>query len=146
MPAVCNALGVHFDYPDNWELEEFEDPSGGGAAVVNSPETAFWQLTRHPADADVELLFDEALAALRAEYGEIEASAAHDQVDGIRISGYDVNFYCLDLTNTCSLRSLQTSSATFLIIAQAEDRELLRVKGVFDAMLTSLLRGLDGAH
>ena len=30
MPAVCDALGIHFDYPENWELETYDDQQGGG--------------------------------------------------------------------------------------------------------------------
>ena len=142
MPAVCDALGIHFDYPENWELETYDDQQGGGAAIVSSPETAFWQLTRHPAGADAERLFDEALAALRSEYGQIEAHAASDVVDGITVAGYDVNFYCLDLTNTCRLRALPSESGTYLMLFQAEDEELKRVDAVFTAMLTSLIRGM----
>ena len=117
----------------------------GGAAIVSSPETAFWQLIRHPAGADAERLFDEALAALRSEYGEIEAHVASDVVDGLTVSGYDVNFYCLDLTNTCRIRMLPSDSGTYLILLQAEDEELKRVDAVFKAMLTSLIRGMREA-
>lgn len=143
MPAVCDALGVHFDYPDNWKLETYDDPSGDGAAVVSSPETAFWQLSRHGSDVDQEQLFDEALAALRSEYQEIEAFAAASEVEGRRLTGYDVNFYCLDLTSTCQLRSLTTAEATYMVLFQAEDRELERLAGVFEAMLASLVRSLS---
>lgn len=142
MPAVCDALGIHFDYPDNWELETYDDPSGNGAVVVSSPETAFWQITRHGSDVDPEQLFDEALAALRSEYQTIEAFAAASEVEGQQLSGYDVNFYCLDLTNTCQLRSLATDEAIYMILFQSEDQELQRLAGVFEAMLASLVRSL----
>lgn len=143
MPAACSALGIQFDYPDNWELEQFDDDAGGGAAVVSSPETAFWQISRHPAHTELEPLFDEALAALRSEYDHIEAFPASQNIDGREISGYDVNFYCLDLTNTCCLRAVQAEQATYLIIYQAEDRELAGLALVFEAMLTSLMRSLQ---
>ncbi|MDC0936189.1 hypothetical protein OAS39_07865 [Pirellulales bacterium] len=142
MPAVCDAFGIHFDYPENWELETFDDAEGGGAVIVSSPETAFFQLSRHSAGTDAELLFDEALAALRSEYGAIEAHSAKDTVDGTMVTGYNVNFYCLDLTNTCRIRTITVDSATYMVLFQAEDEEFNRVNAVFEAIFTSLLRSM----
>ena len=48
-----------------------------------------------------------------------------------------------DLTNTCCLRAVQAEQATYLIIYQAEDRELAGLALVFEAMLTSLMRSLQ---
>jgi hypothetical protein len=143
MPAICEKLGLRFDYPDNWQLEAQVDEQGeGGGLVLISPETAFWQISRRPTDTDLEPLFDEALAALRAEYHEIEAEAVTQQIENRQLVGYDVNFYCLDLTNTYCLRGFKTPDATYLSLFQAEDREFQRVAPVLQAMFTSLFRNL----
>lgn len=139
MPATCETLGLTFDYPENWQFDE--PAEGDSIAVVASPETAFWQISRHPVGTELEALFDEAMAALRAEYKEIEAHPAQPETfDGITLTGYEVNFYCLDFTNTCRLRGFQTEEAVYLLICQAEDREMARTEPVFQAMLTSLFR------
>lgn len=135
-------MGVSFDYPENWALEVSESDEQGRQVVVSGPGTAFWQLSKHPRDVELEALFDEALAALRSDYQEIEAWPASSEVDGRSWDGYDVNFYCLDLTVTCWLRGLADSSANYLLICQAEDREMESVAPVFTAMLFSLTRGL----
>ncbi|MEM9657844.1 MAG: hypothetical protein AAF961_05730 [Planctomycetota bacterium] len=140
MPAICDALGVTFEYPDNWTVEAPEPDDEGVQVAVSGPETAFWHLSRHDAGADFESLFDEALAALRADYHEIEATSVAEVIEGRRIEGFDVNFYCLDLTVTTWLRGIPTDAGSFLLLCQAEDRDLERVGPVFQAMLASLLR------
>jgi hypothetical protein len=145
MPATFDHLGLRFEYPDNWSVDERSldwSAAAGELVVVSSPETAFWQLSKHPPNADLETLFDEALSALRSVYHEMEVSPAGDELEGRDIAGFDVNFYCLDFTNTSWLRGFQTPDATYLLICQAEDREMERVEPVFRAMLASVLRNL----
>ena len=60
------------------------------------------------------------------------------------LQGFNVNFICLDLTVTAWLRGLRTRKASYLLLCQAEDRELPIVGPVFRAMWISLLRN-DGA-
>lgn len=146
MPAVYEQPGIHFEYPDNWLVEQQSlDPLtvAGEQVVVSSPETAFWQLSKHPPEAELEGLFDEALSALRSVYKEMEVAPASDTLEDRLVAGFDVNFYCLDLTNTSWLRGFKTPSATYLLLCQAEDSELERVGPVFRAMLASLLRNIE---
>ncbi len=145
MPAVFDQLGIRFEYPDNWSVdEEALDPAtaDGEQVLVSSPETAFWQLSKHPPEAELEGLFDEALSALRTVYQEMEVEPVQDMLEDRDIEGFDVNFYCLDFTNTIWLRGFKTSEAMFVLLCQAEDRELKRVGPVFRAMLASVLRNL----
>lgn len=141
MPATFDQFGVRFDYPDNWSAEGAEE-TNANQVVVSSPHTAFWQLSKHPAGTALEPLFDEVLAALRSEYQEIEVEPENELVEGHALSGFSVNFFYLDLTNTCWLRGLETPSATYLFVCQAEDREFAQVELVFRAMLASVLRNL----
>ena len=142
MPAVFEQLGLHFEYPDNWTIDQFEEEQGGDQVVVSSPNTAFWHLSKHAPGVEPEQLFDEALAALRTEYPDMEVEPNQVEIEGHHLSGFDVRFICLDLTNTCQLRAFHTSSATYLLLCQAEDREFEQVNLVFQAMLASLLRNL----
>lgn len=148
MPALFDRLDLKFEYPENWKVdEESLDPqdSSGGQVIISSPETAFWQLSKHPADAELEQLFDEALSTLRSLYEEMETEPAQTEIEGRTLQGYDVNFYCLDFTNTCWLRGFQTPSATYLLLCQAEDGEFQKTGPVFLAMLASVLRHLDAS-
>ncbi len=143
MPSVYEQTGLRFEYPENWILDEADD-SAVSQVVVSSPHTAFWHLTKHAADTELEPLFDEALAALRSEFKEMETEPAEStMMEGFAISGFDVNFICLDLTITSWLRGFQTDDSTYLLLCQAEDREFAQVGIVFQAMLASLLRNLE---
>jgi len=141
MPSVFDALGIRFQYPDNWSIDQISEGQGE-QVIVSSPETAFWHLSKHPRDMELETLFDEALSTLRSVYQEMEVEPADEVVDEHELRGFDVRFYCLDLTNTSWLRGFQTPRATYLLICQAEDRELNRAGPVFRAMLASVLRNL----
>ncbi len=141
MPALFEQLGLRFEYPENWAIEETSEGEVE-QVLVSSPNTAFWHLSKYPQGTDLEPLFDEAMAALRSEYKDMETEPADDTVDGRALTGFDVSFICLDLTSTCWLRGFQTSEATFLLICQAEDAEFAKVSLVFQAMLASVLRNL----
>ncbi len=142
MPSVFEHSGLRFEYPENWILEDASEDQIE-QVVVSSPNTGFWHLCKYSPDSDLEDLFDEALAALRTEYQDMETEPASDLlVEDRQLIGFDVRFICLDLTNTCWLRGFQTEEATYLLLCQAEDGEFARVSPVFQAMLASLLRHL----
>lgn len=143
MPATFDAFGIRFDYPDNWSVEQSDDNDTNEQVVVSSPHTAFWQLSKFPAGTELEPLFDEVLAALRSEYQEIEVEPEDDEIEGHAVRGFTVNFFYLDLTNTCWLRGIETPEANYLLVCQAEDREFAQVELVFRAMLASVLRNHD---
>ena len=105
MPGVFEQMGVRFEYPDNWSIDQFEEEQGEEQVIVSSPNTAFWHLSKQPAEVELEELFDEALAALRTEYQDMEVEPASEQIEDRRLEGFDVRFICLDLTNTCRLRA-----------------------------------------
>lgn len=142
MPASFDQFGIRFEYPDNWSVEQSSEDNSNVQVVVSSPYTAFWQLSRHPAEAELEPLFDEVLAALRSEYNEIEVEPEDELIEGQLVTGFTVNFFYLDLTNTCWLRGIETAEANYLLVCQAEDREFAQVELVFRAMLARVLRNL----
>jgi hypothetical protein len=142
MPASFDQLGIRFDYPDNWTVEQSDDGGESVQVVVSSPHTAFWQLSKHPVGTELEPLFDEVLAAIRSEYEEIEVEPDDAVIEGQLVTGFAVNFFYLDLTNTCWVRGLETPSGSYLLVCQAEDREFAQAGLVFDAMLASVLRNL----
>ena len=139
MPAVFDKLGIHFLYPDNWTLDESEAIAGNRSVTVYSPGAAFWSIVLYDAGADPRELTAEALQSLKVEYPGAEAEPASEKFGDTTLSGYDLSFFCLDLTNTALIRGFRTAQATCLIVCQAEDRELETVGPVFRAITTSLL-------
>jgi hypothetical protein len=141
MPAIYQKMGITFQYPENWELDERDALQGEPAVTVYSPGGAFWSVLIQPPSVDPQQAASTALAALRNEY-ELDAEEASESIAQRDLLGYDANFYYVDLTNTAYIRALRTPSATYLILCQAEDRELREVDPVFRAITTSLIRSL----
>ena len=145
MQATFDDFGVYFDYPDNWTLGEPEHGQGHVTLSVTSPGTAFWTVSIYSSRAPLEQLLDEVVQTMRGEYRDLDVSPA-DQLPQRwgaaehEFVGYDMNFYCLDLTNTAFVRGVRTAAATYVLFCQAADLELTEVEPVFRAMTASLLR------
>ena len=112
------------------------------AVTVFSPGGAFWSVAIHAGSANPAKMAQAALDAMRMEYEGLEAEPVSQSIDGHELSGFDLNFFYLDLTSTAAIRSLQVDGTTYTIFFQAEDREYREIERVFAAMTVSLLRGI----
>ena len=139
MPGLYEKLGIRFQYPDSWRLDEAEALAGEQSVAVYSPDGAFWSVMIHAPSQDLQALADAALETMKQVYDELDAEAVEEAVSGMTLVGYDLNFYCLDLTNTAQVRACRTASGVFLILCQADDREFDQVENVFRAITHSLL-------
>ncbi len=139
MPALFDKLGIRFQYPENWTLETGGEIDDEGATVF-SPGGAFWSIVIRGVEDDPAEVADLALDALNVEYEDLDSEAVEEEVAGQVLVGHDVNFYCLDLTNTAQIRAFRRDR-TYLILCQAEDREYDAVAPVFRAITVSLLAG-----
>ncbi|MEE8452582.1 MAG: hypothetical protein V3R99_11730 [Thermoguttaceae bacterium] len=139
MPAKYEKLGISFQYPDNWTLDEGDAVAGRDSVTVYSPGGAFWSLAIHPRSADPRRLAEAAVDTMKQEYEQLEAEDVCESLAGHELIGYDLNFYYLDLTNTAHIRCLRSERQTLTVFCQAEDREFDRIKSVFQAMTVSLL-------
>ncbi|MFM8633765.1 MAG: hypothetical protein ACKOEX_02970 [Planctomycetia bacterium] len=135
-------LGLAFDYPDNWSVDTDASDIAAPAVTVSSPDGAFWSLSAHAAGTDPDSLSRAVLDEMRREYRDLDSESVVDEVGGHPIAGFDLNFYCLDLTNTAHVRAMATPAATYVVFCQAEDREWDRVAPVFEAMTASFIRSL----
>jgi len=141
MPREFRKLGISFQYPENWTLDEHDALAGRASVTVLSPGGAFWSISIHPPSADPSKLAKAAVKAMQTEYEGLETVPAKEVVAGHDLSGYDLNFFYLDLTNTATVRCLRTSRATYTVFCQGEDREFEHLRPVFAAMTVSFLRG-----
>ncbi len=142
MPKEFKSLGVHFLYPDNWELQVEAERADCRAVTVFSPGGAFWSVTIHPRAANPLDLAQAALKAMEEEYDELDKEAVSEVVDDRSLVGFDMNFFSLDLTATARIRSLRTEEASYTVFCQAEDGEFANLAPVFQAITTSLMRGI----
>lgn len=141
MPAVYEKSGIRFSYPENWIVDEEDATEGQTSVSVSSPGgLAFWSIMMQARTVEPKALALRVLDAIKQEYEDFEAEPAHETIAGQELTGFDTNFYCLDLTNTALIRAFRNSVASCVIICQAEDREFASVEPVFRAITTSLLR------
>ncbi len=143
MPAEFRKMGISFQYPDNWTLDEEEAVTGNQSVTVYSSGGALWTLSVHPRSADPGRLAEAAVAAMKEEYEGLDVEEKRESLAGHELVGYDLGFFCLDLTNTATVRCLRTDRGTYSIFCEADDREFDRVRTVFEAMTISFLRDLD---
>ena len=139
MTAIYENQGVRFAYPENWTVEDPPDEEADLQVTVASAETAFWSLSVYSGERDARSLLDEVLQAMQAEYPALEHDPADHVIADTQVVGYDLSFYCLDLTNSAWIRVFHRHDATYLLLCQAEDREFDAVEPVFEAMTASLL-------
>ena len=132
--------GIAFDYPDNWTVETTGNPANGLEVTVSAPAGAFWSINSQPAGSDPHQLTDAIIGEMRQEYPNLDSEPMTEDVFGRPLSGADLNFYCLDLTNTAEIRCLETPLACYVVFCQAEDRDWEQLRHVFKAMTTSFVR------
>jgi len=142
MPITFDKLGISFQYPDNWELDDSDARLGRRSVTVYSPGGAFWSISLHSGSIPPKKLTSAVLEAMKEEYNSLEVEDINEVVAGRELSGYDFAFYCFDLTNTATVRSVKIAHTTYVIFCQAEDREYEQVREVFRAITASLLGNL----
>ncbi len=142
MPAHFQKLGLSFLYPENWTLDEDDALAGNQSVTVYSPGGGFWSVAAHHGSANPQNLASAALDAMKKEYQDLEIEEVNETLTGRKMTGYDLNFFLFDFTNTAQIRSLRCNQTTYTIFCQAEDREFEQIQQVFQAMTISLLNGL----
>jgi hypothetical protein len=115
--------GVRFTFPPDWQLEA-EDDGDGWTASLQGPGTAFLVVSYCPGIDDPGELVDAAVEGLHADYPDLDAADAVDQLAGQPALGADVNFAHFDLTNTCWIRAVPAADGALLVMAQCTDEEL----------------------
>lgn len=131
--------GIQFQYPENWEMEENKADLECRTVSLQSPSGAFWSVSTHPRSADPRQLIEAATKAIQDDYEQVEFEDLTETIADHELLGRDINFYCLDLTNTACVRCLPSNQATYTIFYQAEDRDFKEKAPIFLAITTSFL-------
>jgi hypothetical protein len=143
MPKHFDSLGISFQYPDNWTLDDSDALLGRKSVTVYSPGGAFWSVAIESCTAEPAKLAAVVVETLKEEYQGLESEPIEENIAGHDLVGYDMAFYCLDLTNTAHVRSFRFAHSSYTIYCQAEDREYKLANRVFQAMTFTLLQGLE---
>ena len=137
MTKHYDADGVSFDYPDDWQLDR-EESADGWTVMLQSRETAFLTLTCDRSGATTDEIAEAALDALKSEYPTLEIQPKVDTLAGQMAVGHDIQFFSLDLTNTCWMRSIYSAEGVVLLLCQCNDLELEQYEPVLRAICASL--------
>src|SRR5438132_275658 len=79
-----------------------------------------------------------AMAAMKADYDDLDYDECVDSLAGQPTVGHDIRFTSLDLTNTCWTRSFYTAAGTVLVLCQCNDLESDLHEPVLRAICASL--------
>jgi hypothetical protein len=137
MTQHYQADSVSFDYPDDWQLER-EESADGWTVMLQSPGTAFLTLTCDQSGATAEEIAEAALEVLKADYPTLDVQPQIDTLAGQMAVGHDIQFFSLDLTNTCWTRSIYSADGVMLVLCQTNDLELEKYEPILRAICASL--------
>src|SRR6516225_12305412 len=115
MAARFDDGGIHFQYPENWQLAREENETGWTVSL-QSPRTAFMMVCLREDLPTPDQLADAALDALREDYPGLEADDCVDNLAGQPAIGHDIRFISLDWTNTCWTRCFYSSCVTSVVL------------------------------
>ncbi len=142
-------LGVKFIYPSNWFAQTETWDKGTHGITIDSPEGSFWSLAIYPKDVDLDEAAKKILGTLRAEYDELDEAPVKKYVADRILTGYEINFFYLDLTSTAVVLKFEDERRGYVVFWQTCDRlaltgENLSRSDVFDAMTHTLVSNLTG--
>jgi len=113
--------GVRFEFPETWELEETDHGDVATVAVSVPDGLGFAVITTDVTCPDPAMASEEALEALKEEYPDLDASPVLEAINGQATTGYDIEFFALDMTNSASVRCFRTPRRTVLLFGQWSD-------------------------
>jgi hypothetical protein len=142
-------LGVRFIYPSNWFVQTETWDKGTYGITVDSPEGSFWSLAIYPKGVDLDAAAKQILGTLDAEYDEMDQAEVKRYVADRVLTGYEINFFYLDLTSTALVLKFEDENRGYVVYWQTCDRlaltgENLSRADVFDAMTHTLVSNLTG--
>ncbi len=131
---IYEGNGVRFAYPSDWSVEESDDSESTTVEVVAPGGLAFVLIRTDETGPDPAEVADEVLEAMREDYPHLDVVPAMDDIAGHHATGYDLEFFSLDITNAATIRCFRTVERTILIFGQWSD--------IGDEALPDLIRRL----
>jgi hypothetical protein len=132
---VYEGHGVRFAYPSDWQLEESDEDDAATVEVQAPGGLAFALVRSDESGPDPASVADEVLEAMREEYPDLEIAPAMEAIAGHHATGYDVEFFSLDVTNGAIIRAFRTPERTVLVFGQWSD--------IGDESLPDLIRSVS---
>ena len=138
MEGKYSNFGVQFMYPEDWSVVDEQTTGWPRRVSVQSPNSGFWELQAYPPQFRPDDLVRRTLEAFQEEYEDVESEPVSEQILDHNTTGYNLDFFCLDLWVCCQVRSFSLGGQTLLLICQAESEEFETRREVFEAITRSL--------
>ncbi len=110
--------GLSFDYPTGWRIDR-EEAEGGWTVTLQSPGAAFALVRMDRGLPDPRQVVHEALETLKGDYPTLEADVAMESVAGEMAVGHDMEFFSMDMLNTCWTRCFYGLAGTVFVLGQS---------------------------
>ena len=134
-----NFHGFSLKYPSDWEIVEQEEGEGNEPILmIQSPETSFWMMQLFPNAPAPDEVLSTAADAICDEYDDVDVYSVDVKINGEERLGMDLEFECVDLMCTASLRAFPIEEMTVLVYTQWADQEKETMEHFFEEMMASL--------
>lgn len=146
--SVYDKNGVRISYPVSWSVQEDTLDEEADVVLISSPDESFWMLAMYPEGVEPDKAAKNILSIMTGEYEKIENAPIKKYFGKRILSGYEMNFFYLDLTSTAIVLGFEEGNRTYIIFHQTSDRMSLFAESesneeVFEAMTCSFLDNLD---
>lgn len=148
VPELYTGPGFHFRVPPGWEVDEERQGDDFTVTVrpLDSSLTAFWSLTVMLGRPAPQTALRTILSAYEEEYAELDAYPVDEQVAGRQAVGRDLEFVCLELTNSAGVRVFRTRDFTGVVLYQSTDTEWEDCSPAFRLITGSLECGWEAGQ
>lgn len=129
--------GVRFQFPASWAITEQSD-QGETTISLQSDGTSFWTLMLLQSRPDPDEVLNTVVAAFEQDYDDVDVISSISSLGGLPALGRELDFVCYDLVNSASVRAVQTSELTAMVLFQGTDHELETTRDQLDSITASL--------
>ncbi|MDO5579660.1 MAG: hypothetical protein Q4G69_00860 [Planctomycetia bacterium] len=146
--SVYDNKGVRIFYPVSWTVQEDNLEEEAEVILITAPDESFWMLAMYPEGVEPDKAAKNILSIMTGEYEKIEEAPIKKYFGKRVLSGYEMNFFYLDLTSTAIVYGFEEGNRTYIVFHQTTDRMALVPESesnaeVFEAMTCSFLDNLD---
>ncbi|HRF01393.1 MAG TPA: hypothetical protein PLI18_12795 [Pirellulaceae bacterium] len=143
MPHWYDRNGLRFAYPENWRLDERDEPGEPLDITLDTPGGGVWSLQAIPSGLSPAEAVQQVLVGVEAEFMDVEKEGATLELPGMLWLGLEIRFFCFDYLVEGRIWGCRAPDRTLVCHYQAEQAEFDKQEMVFQAILASLFAGAD---
>ncbi len=123
-------------HPSSWKVD-LEVSEDSWRVTLQGPGTAMMIVVSDLEATDDELI-EATLEILKEDYPEMEIEGFKGDLCGFPAIGYEVRFFCYDLSNVCKMLATPSEEGTIFLLFQCDDYTIAEIEPVFFAIRNSM--------